>query len=324
MNNKIRIGVLGCASIAKRLVIPNIINTNKFTVTAFASRSIEKAKEFSDLFGGEPIKGYDNLLKNNNIDAIYIPLPTGMHYEWIMKSLHARKHVFCEKSIATNLKEVSEIIRVAKQNKLCVFENFMFPYHSQFEFVSKKLNEGCIGDLKLLRSSFGFPKFDIDNNIRYSKDLGGGALLDAGAYTLMATQYFLGDKQKVLMATSGFEPGFDVDFYGSIVLKNKNNVISQLAFGFDNFYQNNIELWGSKGKIVIERAFTAAPGYSPKVTIENHNINQSFTLPADNHFIKILEKFHQSISDRNFSFMYDQILSQANLIQSCIKKIEIK
>ena len=162
MKKKIRIGVLGCASIAKRLVIPNMIKSNKFNVIAFASRSFEKAQEFSDLFGGEAIEGYDNLLKRTNIDAIYIPLPTGMHYEWIIKCLHAKKHVFCEKSIATNLKEVSEIISIAKQSKLCVFENFMFPFHSQFEFVSRKLKEGYIGKLQLLRSSFGFPKFDID------------------------------------------------------------------------------------------------------------------------------------------------------------------
>jgi len=317
---KIRIGVLGCASIAKRLVVPNMIKSNKFDVTAFASRSFEKAKEFSNLFGGEPVLGYSNLLKMTNVDAIYIPLPTGMHYEWIIKSLHAKKHVFCEKSIATKFNEVSEIINVAKQNKLSVFENFMFPFHSQYEFVSKKINEGNIGKLQLLRSSFGFPKFNIENNIRYDKKLGGGALLDAGAYTLMASQYFLGRNQKVIAATTRNDSVFDVDFHGFITLKNQDNIISQLAYGFDNFYQNNIELWGSKGKIVIERAFTAGPGYSPRVILETHNLNQSFTLSADNHFINILEKFHQSISIGNFSMMYEQILSQANLIQLCLDK----
>ena len=272
------------------------------------------------MFGGEPIEGYENLLNKTNVDAVYIPLPTGMHYEWIIKSLQAKKHVFCEKSISTNLREVNHIIRTAEQNKLCVFENFMFPYHSQFEFVSRKLNDGSIGELQLLRSSFGFPKFDIDDNIRYNKNLGGGALFDAGAYTLMASQYFLGINQKVLEATSRFESGFDVDFHGSITLQNKNNIISQLAYGFDNFYQNNIELWGTKGKIVIERAFTAPPGYCPIVILDSHNLKQSFTLPADNHFINILEKFHQSISNGDFSIMYEQILSQANLIQSCLDK----
>ena len=136
----------------------------------------------------------------------------------------------------------------------------------------------------------------------------------------MASQYFLGRNQKVIAATTRNDSVFDVDFHGFITLKNQDNIISQLAYGFDNFYQNNIELWGSKGKIVIERAFTAGPGYSPRVILETHNLNQSFTLSADNHFINILEKFHQSISIGNFSMMYEQILSQANLIQLCLDK----
>jgi hypothetical protein len=310
---KIRIGILGCADIAKRLVVPNMIGSNKYEIIAFASRSMLKATEFSNLFGGTPIEGYENLLNRSDIDAVYIPLPTGMHYEWITKSLQAGKHIFAEKSIASTFKEVEEIIEIARKRNLCVFENFMFPYHTQFEFVNKKINEGAIGEIKLLRSSFGFPKFDAENNIRYNKALGGGAVLDAGAYTLMASQFILGKNQKVIAATSNTN-GFEVDFHGTIVLENENKIVSQLAFGFDNFYQNNIELWGTKGKLIMDRAFTSGPGYSPKIIIENQNEKHEYILPPDNHFVKILNLFHEAISSKNFSIQYNQIISQSRLL----------
>ncbi len=319
---KIKIGVLGCADIAKRMLVPNILATDKFEIVAFASRSMEKAKEFSNLFGGKEVLGYENLLKMEEIEAIYIPLPTGLHYEWIMKSLKSGKHVFSEKSISINFNEVLEIIEEAKNKKLCVFENFMFPFHSQFKFVKEKLENGVIGDVKLFKSTFGFPIFNLKNNIRYQKSLGGGALLDAGAYTLMASQLFLGQNQTVIASTSN-NSGFNVDFQGTILLKNENDVISQLAFGFDNFYQNNIEIWGSKGRIIMERAFTAGPDHFPKIVIENQNEKHEYQLSRDNHFIKILDTFYYSIKENNYSFQFKQIISQSRLLNDARNKKNI-
>lgn len=313
MNNKIRIGILGCADIANRLVIPNIIQTDKFDVVAVASRSMEKAIEFSKKFNCEPVEGYENLVSRKDIDAIYIPLPTGMHYEWIINSLKAGKHVLCEKALAIDINETLSIIALAREKKLCVFENFMFVFHSQFDFVKQQIKRDVIGDIRLLRSSFGFPPFNVDSNIRYKKELGGGALLDAGAYTTMAVHFLLGEKQQVL--SSSLEEGnWEVDFQGSAMFKNETGIISQVAFGFDNFYQNNIELWGSKGKMTIERAFTAGPGFMPKVIIETQNNKTEIILPADNHFQKLLEKFAECIVTNQYDFLFEQIICQSRLL----------
>tara|TARA_X000000950_G_scaffold225907_1_gene272595 strand:+ start:9522 stop:10484 length:963 start_codon:yes stop_codon:yes gene_type:complete len=312
---KIKIGILGCANVAKRHVIPNMIKSGNFKIVCIASRDINKAIEFTKIFGGDPIQGYSELLKRDDIDSVYIPLPTGLHYKWVMGSLKANKNVFVEKSICISYLEAESIINEATKRKLCVFENFMFPYHSQFDFVKNNISNGTIGEIKLLRSSFGFPIFDKSTNIRYNKKLGGGALLDAGAYTLMAAQHFLGFDQNIL-AYSSDNSDFEVDFHGSVLMINKDNIPSQLAFGFNNFYQNNIELWGTKGKIIIERAFTAPPEYKPTVIIENHIGKKQHLLPADNHFIKILNSFHKAIINEDFSFNFNQIKSQAFLLES--------
>ncbi|RZK25176.1 MAG: Gfo/Idh/MocA family oxidoreductase, partial [Flavobacterium sp.] len=304
MIDKINIGVLGCANVAKRLFIPNLLSSGLFNLVAVASRLPEKASHFSSLFNCEGLTGYSELLLRSDIQAIYIPLPTGLHFEWATKALLAGKHIIVEKSFSTKFFETKQIIELAKEKNLCVFENFMFVYHSQFDFVTKKISEGTIGDIRLLRSSFGFPPFDTNSNIRYQKDIGGGALLDAGAYTLMASQFFLGSNQEVL-ACSLENLNYQVDFQGSIMLKSSNGVVSQLAFGFDNFYQNNIELWGSKGKLIIERAFTAGPGYAPRILIEKENERNEYILPPDNHFHKILKRFYECIMSKNESCVFE-------------------
>lgn len=316
---KIKIGILGCADVAKRLIIPNLLKTNKFELVAISSRSIEKATEYSNLFGGIPIKGYENLIKIQEIEAVYIPLPTGMHYKWIMKCLYNGKHVFSEKSIATNFEEVSNIIRTANEKNLCVFENFMFPFHSQIEFVKEKIKSNEIGDIRLLKSFFGFPTINKGTNIRYKKELGGGALLDAGAYTLMASQVFLGMNQRVISSCLN-KLDNSVDFLGSITLLNEESIVSQLTFGFDNFYQNNIEVWGTNGKIFINRAFTAGPSHIPCVKVYKSGKMTNYSLPSDNHFIKILDEFYNSILMGNYSKQYDQILSQAKLLSEAKDK----
>ncbi|MDD2200123.1 MAG: Gfo/Idh/MocA family oxidoreductase [Bacteroidales bacterium] len=313
MQTKINIGVIGCASIAERLVIPNFIASGLFNVTHVASRTAEKANSFANKFNCKAIIGYDNLISIEELDAIYIPLPTGMHYEWVKKALVAGKHIFVEKSFTQSFNEAEELINIAIDNDLCIFENFMFPYHSQIKFVKKLIDDNTIGNIKLLRSCFGFPPFNAENNIRYKSNLGGGALLDAGAYTLMAAQLFLGLKQQVICSNLEKEDS-DVDFQGSILLKNENNICSQLAFGFDNFYQNNIELWGSTGKITIERAFTAGPGFSPNITIEKQGCKKVQTLPPDNHFMKIMKDFHSCITSGNFNKKFQQLLNQSRLI----------
>ena len=316
---KIKIGVLGCADIAKRMVVPSLLKTDKFEIVAFGSRSIEKATQYSNLFGGKPVEGYEELIKLKEVEAIYIPLPTGLHFEWILKCLENNKHIFCEKSIANNFIEVSKIIEIAKSKKLCVFENFMFPYHSQIQFVDDLIKNDEIGEVRLLKSSFGFPIFNFETNIRYKKKLGGGALLDAGAYTLMASQLFLGKNQKVISSCLN-NLGYEVDFSGSITLLNEDNIVSQLSFGFDNFYQNNIEIWGTKGKILIDRAFTSGPDYSPLVIVNKSGVTENYQLPKDNHFIKILNEFYSAIIQGNYSSQFDKIISQANLLTQTKEK----
>ena len=309
-------GILGCAGIAVKSVIPAIMSIKENKLIAVASRSQQKARKVADLFGCIGISDYNQLLERNDIDAIYIPLPTGMHFEWVMKALSHNKNVLVEKSAATNFEEAKSMVDLARKKGLVLVENFQFQHHSQHQYVAQLIMEDLIGDIRCFRSSFGFPPFSLDNNIRYDKKLGGGALLDAGAYVLKATTFMLGEGFEISAAHLSMNKDLQIDWYGAAFLTNKaNDKMSQVAFGFDNFYQCNYEIWGSKGKITSTRAFTANSDFSPTIIIEKQGRKDEILLPMDDHFKKMLEYFNKIVASKKNEHELKAILYQSNLIQ---------
>lgn len=318
MSRILPIGVLGCSAFAKRSFIQELKNSGLFELKAIASRSLSKAETYAQQFNCDAVGSYEALLQRTDIEVVYMPLPIGIHTEWLMKALQAGKHVLVEKSFTSNIDDTKAILALAKEKSLCVFENFMFPFHSQMTYVQNELAHGTIGQLQAVRSSFGFPMFDATDNIRYKKELGGGALLDAGAYTLLAAQLFLGKRLQVVGAVLNND-GHEVDFNDHVLLQNEQGICAQLSFGFNHFYQNNIELWGTTGKIVMKRAFTAAPGFAPTVEIEKPDGITSLQLPADNHFQKLLQQFYRSILEQP-DWQFAQIEAQSALITAVFEK----
>jgi predicted dehydrogenase len=323
MKKKLRIGVMGCASIAERMVIPAILKNDNFELVTVCSRSYDKAKEFALKFNCEFTVGYENLISRNDINCIYMPLPTGLHFEFAIKVLNSGKHLLVEKSIATNYMEAVEIINSAKRNRVLVKENFMFEYHKQFSTIQTILKSNAIGELRCLRSSFGFPPFIDKTNIRYSKDLGGGALLDAGAYTVKISSLILGEKLQIIGAVSKFDAKLNVDITGGVLMSNSNGCLIETAFGFDNFYQCELQIWGSKGKITADRIFTAGPFVKAKLELENKEGNETIIVENDNHFFNLIEHFAAIVNSGNFEMEYDAILLQSNLLEK-IKDKSIK
>ena len=317
MSNKINIGVLGCADIAERLMIPSIVGLNQyFNLVGIASRNKDKAIKFAENFNTKAYDGYDELLNDPLLDAVYIPLPNALHTEWIEKALCSEVHVIVEKSLGCDYDEVLKINELAKSRSLVLLENFQFRFHSQLAFIKNMLEEGIIGELRCMRSSFGFPPFPDENNIRYKKELGGGALLDVGAYPLKLSQIILGYDLEIKASTLVYDKGKGVDIWGGAFLKQTNGVLfSEIAFGFDNYYQCNIELWGSKGKIYSNRIFTAPIGYEPVIELETAVGKETIKIPADQHFRNILIHFYDLIISKNgLENEYLQNINQAKLI----------
>lgn len=311
---KLRVGILGCASIAKRSLIPAFTAHPSFELKAIASRSLDKVTPLATQYHCRTCT-YDELVSAEDIDLIYCPLPTGLHAGWVKRCLEADKHVLCEKSLACTFDDVKILVETAKAHNRFLMESFQFRFHSQNLLVKKMLAEGHLGEIRCVRVSFGFPPFpDRETNIRYKESLGGGALLDAGAYTIKATTFLLGPDVKVLGATSWTACGFEVDLGGTIYLQNSQGIVSETAYGFDNFYQCGYEIWGSKAKLTLKRAFTAPPGFAPTMIVESSAGVKSVALPSDDHFLNLLSHIRDSISSDDLIGEYRECLMQGKLL----------
>jgi len=318
---KLKIGVLGYANIAKKAIIPAILESNNFELTAIATSDFNKIEEIKKTFSTIVYNNYEDLINDENIKAIYIPLPNSLHYEWVKKCLEKSKHVLVEKSLASTAFQVVELCEIARQKNLALIENFQFRFHKQLNFIIENVNNGSIGAIRNIRSTFCFPPFEDKNNIRYKKQLGGGALLDAGAYPIKLSQIFLGHKIEVAHAQISNE-NEEVDIWGNGTIKQTSgNLILQFSFGFDNYYQCNLEILGSNGKIIANRIFTAPPGFNPEIIIENNQGKNSYVIENENHFKKMLLHFYNCINDNQLkSKEINQNIIQAKLINQFIIK----
>ena len=232
--------------------------------------SNEKAQQFVSNYGGKIFSSYEEIVTSNEIEAIYIPLPPALHYKWAKKALENNKHVLVEKPATICKKHTDELVKIADGKNLVLHENYMFSFHNQLEDIERIILSGELGDVRLYRINFGFP-MRSKNDFRYNRKLGGGALIDAGGYTIKYATRLLGESAKVAYSSMNYTNEFDVDLYGSGALVNDSGDVVQVAFGMDNDYKCELEIWGSKAYFTTGRVLTAPAGYEPKGTIRRNN-----------------------------------------------------
>ena len=197
-----------------------------------------------------------------------------------------------------NQASTKALLDLAAEEGLAVHENYMFQYHAQIKAVTDIVDSGRIGDVRLYRIAFGFPR-RAANDFRYDKTLGGGALLDCGGYTLKLAGMLLGDTAKVAYSRLNYTDEFDVDLYGSAALVNDAGVTAQVSFGMDNSYKCDLEAWGSRGCVTTGRIFTAPAGFVPTAEVKVGNETETVTLPADDSFAKSIARFAECVRDRS-------------------------
>lgn len=324
MIKRVRIGILGCAGVARRYAISAFQSIENAEVVCIASRDYEKAKEWALEFNIKAEESYDSLIKNRGVDAVYIPLPIGLHKEWILKAVKEGKHIICEKSLASNFYDVKEIVEECKKNKIVLYENFMCDFHPQHQKVLSMIKEGNIGKPFVFRGYFGFPMKDKDN-IRYNKDLGGGSLNDAGAYTIFMARKILGNEPISVNANLYFDKEKNIDMRGLAQIDFGEGVGALLAFNFDAVYQGNYSVWGSNGIINVNRAYSIPPDEKPDVEfIANENLKEIKTnidVECANHFELIFHDFcntilNKKVESKKIKYIYKKIIDQAKVLEA--------
>ncbi len=340
----IRIGIICPSEIALRRFMPSLQKFNnifEFRGIAFADpeewfgqlsevndndvliqqkREYEKARTFIDTYGGEVYNSYSSLVNSSDIDAVYIPLPPSLHYKWAKLALKSGKHVFLEKPATTFCTDTADLIRIATEKNLALHENYMFIFHNQIKEIQDVVYRGEIGKIRLYRLTFGFPQRN-KNDFRYNKDLGGGALLDAGGYTIKYASYLLGETAEITTSQLNFSDEFDVDLYGAATMVNDFGMTAQLAFGMDNDYKCDIEIWGSEGTLTSNRIFTAPTDFEPSYIIKKNQAQTTHVLSSDDAFQKSINHFYNCINDKHEREMnFINIQKQANLVMQFVER----
>ena len=275
----------------------------------------ERTHMFEREWGGKAYGSYEEVLADESVGAVYIPLPPALHAPWAERALEAGKHVLLEKPFATSEADARRLTGLAERRGLAVHENYMFAFHSQIAWLEEAIASGRLGEVRMARIDFGFP-FRGRSDFRYSRALGGGALLDCGGYTLKLAAMLLGASARIVAARSNFGRDLEVDLYGSAMLANDEGAVVQLAFGMDNDYRCSIDVWGSEATLTSGRILTAPAGLEPTMTIRRNGEEKSVTLPADDSFRKSIEHFARCIEDGGVrKENMEAILRQARLVE---------
>jgi len=256
---KVRWGVLSSAKIGLEKVIPAMQKGVYCEIAAMASQSLERGKAAAAQLGIPQAYGsYEELLADDNIDAIYIPLPNHLHVPWTKKALEAGKHVLCEKPIGLNTAEAEDLLACAKKHsQLKVMEAFMYRHHPQWLKAQQLVNEGKIGNLLNIHSFFSYYNAD-PANIRNMAEIGGGGLMDIGCYCISLARFIFNSEPQRVLGKMEYDPEFKTDRLCS----------GQLDFGDQSStftcatqltsYQR-VNIFGTEGRIEIEIPFNAPP-----------------------------------------------------------------
>jgi predicted dehydrogenase len=265
----LRLGILGCANIARQFV-RDLQGSPAVHVVAVASRGLDKAEAFARDFGIATAHGsYDALLADPQVEAVYIPLPNHLHAPWAIRAAESGRHVLCEKPLTTGLADAMAMFEAAHHHGVMLLEAYPYWFQPQTADLLALLHRGAIGDVRTVQASFGFPLAVGTGNIRWQPHLGGGALLDAGSYPLSLIRLVMGTAPARVLADARWaDTGVDVGM--TALLHFADGRQATMTCAMDTANQRRATIAGSLGTIETEYLNHTAPstqghphGYQP-------------------------------------------------------------
>ncbi|GIP26748.1 deoxyfructose oxidoreductase [Paenibacillus sp. J23TS9] len=320
MNRKLKWGILGCASIAKRAVIPGVHLSELNEVAAIASRDLDKAKQTAEeLHIPNAYGSYEALLEDPSIDVVYIPLPNHLHKEWTIRAAQAGKHILCEKPLALTEAEAVEMAEAAERAGVYLSEAFMYRYHPRYDAIKDLIDSGAIGELRGIRSAFTFNSSGNTGNVRFRKDWGGGSIYDVGCYPINAARLLLGKEPDAVTVNALFSPDHgDVDMMASGLIE-FGDVSLSFDCGMWAASRNPLEVLGTEGIIEVPSAFvTPSPG-SGNFFISTGGERKEIHVQDINAYTEQADHLARAIHDRTpLRFDTQDAIHNMKVIDACL------
>jgi len=262
-NGQVRWGIIGTANIARAVFLPGLRQAGG-EAAAVAGRDSGRAAKFASDNGiGRSVAGYQTLIDDPDIDVLYIPLPNALHAEWTIRALEAGKPVLCEKPLCGVLPDTERVLATARRTQTLLWEAFSFPFHAQLAELKRLVADGAIGELVEIKSNFHF-MVRSQANIRLSRELQGGALLDVGCYPVRLAQELFGpDHESAWARARAGGDGVDVDTWGVLGYSGGRRLM--FSCGFGRSYDTFTTLEGTSGQIHVTNPFHPGPDDSYQV-----------------------------------------------------------
>ena len=295
---KVKWGILSTARIGTSQVIPAMQQGELTEVCAIASRSIDEAKVWAGKLNIPKAYGsYEELLLDEEIEAIYNPLPNHLHVEWTIKSMQYGKHVLCEKPFALRSSDIPSVISLKKKKGLKIGEAFMVKTHPQWLKVKQLIEEGFIGKLELIHGFFSY--FNNDpKNIRNIATYGGGALWDIGCYLVMTSRFIFGEEPVNVKASMTYDATFNIDKIVSAILEFPSGKAVFSASTQLVPYQR-MQFFGTEKMLEISIPFNAPVEQPAEIIIlkgdKFEKTNQVITIPVCNQYTIQGDAFSKAI-----------------------------
>jgi predicted dehydrogenase len=261
IDEPIRWGILGTAGIAESAFLPALGQAGDGAAISVGARDGERARSWAAGRGvGRGVAGYERVVDDPEIEAIYIPLPNGLHAEWTIAALEAGKAVLCEKPLCVTAEETRRVLATADAASVPLWEAFVFPFHDQIELVHDAVARGQIGELREITSRFHFV-LDDPHDIRLSAELGGGSLFDVGCYPIRLARLLFDaepDLDRTLADAVWAPSGVDTELWGALTFPGDRRLV--FSCGFVSADDTFTGVFGTEGKIRMTHPFHPGPG----------------------------------------------------------------
>lgn len=279
MLQKIRWGILGAANINLD-VVPAMQHSLRSEVTAIASRNLEKAQAQATKLGVyHAVEGYDTILADPNIDAVYIPLANHLHVEWTIRALEAGKHVLCEKPLALTVADAIAVAETSRRTGKTLVEAFAYLHQPQTRKVKALVEAGVIGEVRVIKGTFTF-LFENKDDFRWSPQCGGGSLWDIGSYPVTYAYWLNGLPQEVYGCKRVTSSGVDLSFAGQMHFS--DGAVAQIDCSFDQEFFLDMDIRGTQGRITVD--LDGDPQDDQFITVYRGGIIEKLVVEAENQY----------------------------------------
>ncbi len=291
-----KLGVLGVSYHFLSRVLSPLLKSELIQVYGIASRDSKRAKEAAERYGiPKYYPSYEDLLRDSEIDVVYIPLPNHLHAEWIRKSADYGKHILCEKPLALNAPEAKEAVNYAKGKGVKIMEAFMYRFHPQWQKALELVQFKVIGRVNSMHSFYGYLNLD-PKNIRNIREVGGGAIYDIGCYVVSSARFLLQAEPRRVLNIIEFDSNFQTDILVNGIL-DFGGVRSLFTVGTQTFPYQRVEVYGTNAVLTVEIPFNMYADVPARVTVRTNVGTRCIDLgPADQYLLQF-EAFAKAIRD---------------------------